>query len=126
LATRRHQRVALLTLLTLAVLALYDRRVALGSLAWLLLGSEPVLYLQVKALGGHAETLLLGAVLLAAGTATTFAAAAAARQGERQHRLLARALLQRGITRVYTDYWTCDRIAFRPGSRSCAPWSART
>src|SRR5919198_2087561 len=41
-------------------LALYDRRVALGSLAWLLLGSEPVLYLQVKALGGHAETLLFG------------------------------------------------------------------
>jgi hypothetical protein len=58
-------------------------------------------------------TLLLGAVLLAAGTATAFAAAAASRQGERQHRLLARALLQRGITRVYTDYWTCDRIAFQ-------------
>ena len=45
-------------------LALYDRRVALGSLAWLLLGSEPVLYLQVKALGGHAETLLFGALCL--------------------------------------------------------------
>lgn len=45
-------------------LELYDRRVALGSLAWLLLGSEPVLYLQVKALGGHAETLLFGALCL--------------------------------------------------------------
>jgi hypothetical protein len=44
-------------------------------------------------------------------------AAAAARQGEGQHRLLARALLQRGITRGYTDYWTCDRIAFQTRER---------
>jgi hypothetical protein len=72
--------------------------------------------------GAIARTLrcavpLLGAVLLAASTATAFAAAAAARQGERQHRLLARALLQHGITRVYTDYWTCGRIAFQTGER---------
>jgi hypothetical protein len=60
---------------------------------------------------------LLGALLLAASTATAFAAAAGARQGERQHRLLAGALLQRGITRVYTDYWTCDRIAFQTRER---------
>ena len=26
-------------------------------------------------------------------------------------------LLQRGITRIYTDYWTCDRIAFQSNER---------
>jgi hypothetical protein len=64
----------------------------------------------------HAVLLLL-AFLLAASTATTFASAAGSREGERQHHLLAHALLERGITRIYTDYWTCDRIAFQSRER---------
>jgi 4-amino-4-deoxy-L-arabinose transferase-like glycosyltransferase len=48
----------------LLAVTLYDRRVALGTLALLVPGSEPVLYNQVKAVGGHAETLLFGALCL--------------------------------------------------------------
>jgi hypothetical protein len=63
------------------------------------------------------HAVLLLAFLLAASTATTFADAAGSREGERQQQLLADALLRRGITRIYTDYWTCDRIAFQSRER---------
>jgi hypothetical protein len=53
-----------LAVLYLLAVTLYDRRVALGSLGLLTLGSEPMLDNQVIAVGGHAETLLFGALCL--------------------------------------------------------------
>jgi hypothetical protein len=68
----------------LLAVTLYDRRVALGTLALLVPGSEPVLYNQVKAVGGHAETLLFGALcLLLLGGAPMWAHDLAAAPGHR-------------------------------------------
>ena len=41
----------------------------------------------------------------------------AAQDAKRQEADLIQALLNRGITHIYTDYWTCDRIAFESTER---------
>ena len=41
----------------------------------------------------------------------------AAQDVKRQEADLIQALLNRGITHIYTDYWTCDRIAFESTER---------
>ncbi|HEX6674400.1 MAG TPA: hypothetical protein VF486_05170 [Actinomycetes bacterium] len=61
--------------------------------------------------------LALVTVLLGASTAATFQATAGGRRSERERDALAGALLRRGITRVHTDYWTCDRLAFQTRER---------
>jgi Dolichyl-phosphate-mannose-protein mannosyltransferase len=55
--------------------------------------------------------------VLAVGVLHGFRDAVGARSQERDRVVLAHDLLRRGITRIRTDYWTCDRIAFQTRER---------
>jgi hypothetical protein len=55
--------------------------------------------------------------VLALDTAGVYRQALALRQSDAEQPALVAALLDRGVTRVWTDYWTCDRIAFESRER---------
>jgi hypothetical protein len=55
--------------------------------------------------------ILLGGMLLL-GTVFTFSELPAAQAANQRQQDLITHLLSIGATRIYTDYWTCDRIAF--------------
>lgn len=77
---------------------------------------------------GVASGLLLVALtaVLAAGVAQTFAMVPAAQLAIRQQDDLIAHLTALGATRIYTDYWTCDRLAFASDERIvCATLDAR-
>jgi hypothetical protein len=60
------------------------------------------------------KAILLCALLFSfvAGWVQTLGNIPSAQAAEQQEADLIHALLNRGITHIYTDYWTCDRIAF--------------
>ena len=60
------------------------------------------------------KAILLCALLFSfvAGWLQTLGNIPSAQAAEQQEADLIHALLNRGITHIYTDYWTCDRIAF--------------
>jgi hypothetical protein len=59
----------------------------------------------------YAALLLIGTSFLF-GTVSTFSRIPGAQSGNQQQEALAHDLLHTGITRIYSDYWTCDRIIF--------------
>lgn len=84
--------------------------------------------------------LVLVVLGLAAGTVDAYRQALTGRSGDPEQRRLIAELLHAGATRLYTDYWTCDRIAFesreriicsvpdtslRPGQDRYPPYKAR-
>ncbi|SRR6266446_1098469 len=73
------------------------------------LPSERRATLKVVASGG---VLLLLGILLLVGTVNTFREIPANQVKSQQQAALITDLLHIGATRIYTDYWTCDRIAF--------------
>lgn len=56
--------------------------------------------------------LLIGLVFLL-GTIGIFQALPLAQSQDRRQEALIHDLLQRGVTRMYSDYWTCDRVIFQ-------------
>ena len=66
--------------------------------------------LWTKLVYGGILLLIGGAFLL--GTSSTFAEVPATEAANRQQDALISDLLHLGATHIYTDYWTCDRIAF--------------
>jgi len=61
--------------------------------------------------------LLLIGTLFLMGTLNTFSMIPATQAIDRQQEVLVNNLLDHGITRMYSDYWTCDRIIFQSGER---------
>lgn len=61
--------------------------------------------------------LLLIGILFLMGIVTTFSMIPATQTIDRQQQVLVTNLLDHGITRMYSDYWTCDRIIFQSGER---------
>jgi hypothetical protein len=61
--------------------------------------------------------LLLAGVLLLAGTIGILPDLPAARAAYDHENALIRDLQRAHITHMYSDYWTCDRIAFQSGER---------
>ena len=51
------------------------------------------------------------------GTALTFSDVPSAQAADQQQSALINGLLGNGVTRIYTDYWTCDRVAFMSQER---------
>jgi len=89
--------------------------IALPAVLWPLWKAGAALKLQqftasIKMLG----TALLLAVFLCftLGWIQTLHLIPAAQEAEHQEADLIHTLLTRGITHIYTDYWTCDRLAF--------------
>ena len=64
-----------------------------------------------------AAALAAVVALLAVDTAGVYRQALLLRQEDPEQQMLVAALLDRGITRVWTDYWTCDRLAYESGER---------
>ena len=67
--------------------------------------------------GARAGALLAGAAVLLAGTLAVAPAAQGAGQVEAAGQVLVSRLLERRYTRVYTDYWTCNWLAFLSDER---------
>lgn len=67
-----------------------------------------------RRLGGHLALVLLAttAVAMVVATAGQIASIGAVRAEERRARALADTLLAAGITHVYGEYWTCNRLIF--------------
>ncbi|GAC1649157.1 MAG: hypothetical protein NVS4B9_40370 [Ktedonobacteraceae bacterium] len=61
--------------------------------------------------------LLLLLAILCYGSAETLGELPMAQAADRQEARLVTGLLQHGITHIYTDYWTCDRLAFQSQER---------
>jgi len=61
-----------------------------------------------------ASAALLGLVAASflLGTALTFGDVPSAQMADQQQATLINGLLRSGATRIYSDYWTCDRVAF--------------
>lgn len=81
-----------------------------------------------RAVGGVVGLALLLALAasLGLGVAETFASVPAARRSWSQQSDLIAHLTALGATRIYTDYWTCDRLAFASGERIvCATLNAQ-
>jgi 4-amino-4-deoxy-L-arabinose transferase-like glycosyltransferase len=60
--------------------------------------------------------LLIGAIFLM-GTLNTFSIIPATQAIDWQQEVLVNDLLAHGITRMYSDYWTCDRVIFQSDER---------
>jgi len=74
-------------------------------------GLQMVRFGHVKMIGARA-TLVIAAGLLLIGTFTAFSEVPAAQAANQQRANLIRDLLRIGATHIYTDYWTCDALAF--------------
>jgi hypothetical protein len=61
----------------------------------------------------YASTLLILLSILLYGTGKALAEVPLARAAYTQEAQLIQGLLEHHITRIYTDYWTCDRLAFQ-------------
>ena len=70
---------------------------------------------SIKALS--AALLLFVFLFFTLGWVQTLDLIPAAQDAERQEADLIHTLLNRGITHIYTDYWTCDRLAFESTER---------
>ena len=70
---------------------------------------------SIKALS--AALLLVIFLFFTLGWAQTLNLIPAAQDAKRQEAHLIQTLFNRGITHIYTDYWTCDRIAFESTER---------
>ena len=70
---------------------------------------------SIKALS--AALLLFVFLFFTLGWVQTLGLIPAAQDAERQEADLIHTLLNRGITHIYTDYWTCDRLAFESTER---------
>ena len=66
---------------------------------------------KVKAVSSGGMLLLIG-ILLLIGTVKTFSEMPSAQVISRQQDMLIHHLLRIGVRHVYTDYWTCDSMAF--------------
>ncbi len=85
------------------------------------------LRLSARERAAVASALLVLALpaVFAAGTLQTFASVPAAQANLLTQTKLIQALTALGATRVYTDYWTCDRLAFASGETiACATLDA--
>jgi hypothetical protein len=71
---------------------------------------------KVKVAAAGAALLVVGALLLV-GTVNTFREIPANQVTNQRQQALINDLLHIGATRIYTDYWTCDRIAFISNER---------
>jgi len=71
---------------------------------------------KVKAVAAGAVFLVIGTLLLV-GTINTFREIPANNVTNQQQEALINDLLHIGATHIYTDYWTCDRIAFISNER---------
>jgi 4-amino-4-deoxy-L-arabinose transferase-like glycosyltransferase len=99
-----------------------DPRFTARYLSLLLIAAPALLH---PLLGPHRRSLMVaGAVLVVSyilvlvyGTVNTFDAVSGVRAQTRDQEALVSALLQRRVTRLYSDYRTCDRLAFQSGER---------
>jgi hypothetical protein len=66
---------------------------------------------------GSYALLLLIVLSFVLGYAQTLALVPGAQLTSQQDAALVQDLLKMGVTRIYTDYWTCDRIAFESAER---------
>ena len=71
---------------------------------------------KVKVVAAGAVLLVIGTLLLV-GTINTFREIPANNVTNQQQEALINDLLHIGATHIYTDYWTCDRIAFISNER---------
>jgi hypothetical protein len=71
---------------------------------------------KVKVVAAGAALLVIGTLLLI-GTINTFREIPANNVTNQQQEVLINDLLRIGATHIYTDYWTCDRIAFISNER---------
>ncbi len=71
---------------------------------------------KVKGIAASAALLVIGTLLLI-GTINTFREIPANNVTNQQQEALINELLHIGATHIYTDYWTCDRIAFISNER---------
>jgi hypothetical protein len=62
-------------------------------------------------------TLIIAGSLLLIGTFIAFSEVPAAQSANQQRANLIRDLLRIGATHVYSDYWTCDALAFTSNER---------
>jgi len=72
------------------------------------------LYVAAPLAGVGLAGILLGLVAASflLGTALTFGDVPSAQAADQQQATLINGLLRIGATRIYSDYWTCDRVAF--------------
>ncbi len=63
------------------------------------------------------SVLLLAIIFLLLGTILTFAELPATQKADQQQQALIDHLIQIGATHIYSDYWTCNRLAFVSNER---------
>ena len=85
---------------------------ALISPLWDVIRSHSVRYAVITTILRYGVVLLIGITFLV-GTIDTFAALPSMRASSEQQFALVHDLLRVGATRIYSDYWTCDRIIFQ-------------
>ena len=97
----------------------HPHRTPSGTLAHLASGCKPQmrkrLATSIKALS--VALLLVIFLFFTLGWVQTLNLIPAAQDAEQQEADLIHTLLNRGITHIYTDYWTCDRLAFESAER---------
>jgi hypothetical protein len=91
--------------------------VATPAIFWPLWSAISVVSLPTKNLAKISRAVCMGILILIGGmlllgTAFTFSELPAAQAANQRQQDLITHLLRIGATHIYTDYWTCDRIAF--------------
>jgi len=79
-------------------------------------GSRMTNFARIRKLASAAVLILIGGILLL-GTVFTFGELPAAQAANGRQQDLIAHLLSIGATHIYTDYWTCNRIAFASQER---------